>query len=253
MATMKNLQDVLEQRSEFTEELNEKIHMLFGVCIETLDSLERQLKDFLQKSHTINGMSFPVSGSESPYRQYRFILPTTEIYLMPHIQYCVEGILNESTDKSVRYDTALTINKALEQLLAIEQGHEQYVQGYVVATEGVMNLIRVDYIVWCRRNSPGILEKEVKYAIGAVAVKSNIDVSKISFSDFCAVYQSILLDGLPKDLSVAEKAKLISEAIETARNIFIAMGGKMENVKTKDISISKENLVKFSEVISIKD
>lgn len=251
MATMKNLVDKLEQQSEVLEELNEKIQLLFGLCIEKMSEYEEKLKCFLKDANAINGLSFPISSIGSVEKNYRFILPTTESYLVPYIQYCIDDIFKKNIDDEVRYDLALTINKLLEQLLSIAPGTEQHVQGYTVATEGIMNLVRIDYIIWCRKSSVGMLGKEVKCAIGAVAIKSNIDVSQTNFNDFCSVYQRVIMDGLPEGISMVEKTKLLVETIQCARQIFIAMGGKETNRILKNSLVEKSDLVKFSEVSNV--
>lgn len=253
MATMKNLLDVLEQQSGTSEELYEKVQLLFRLCTERMDGFETKLKDFLKDSKSLTGFSFPVAGSADSQKQCRFVLPETDTYLMPHIQYCINDVFKGEISEAVRYDMALTVDHVLEQLMSIGKGNEQSAQGFSVAVEGAMNLVRVDYIIWCRRSAVGTMEKTVEYAVAYVAIKSNIDVSRINFNDFCCVYQKVLLNGLPEDLSVSEKSKLILEAVESAKAIFTAMGGKFSDAILLRGAVKAPEMVRFSDVTAVDD
>ncbi len=235
----------VDQSEENFEEIQESLNLLVQLAASKANAFEQQLKDdlfrgkVLGKEEGTDTLFFPISTIKDFRKQYRCITENTvNTKILDSIANSITDMIDDPSGKGIVNGVAKIINTALEPILGVAKGQEQYCSATTTFIEGTglgVNIVRFDCIIWARSIQSESIRKKVQTALSCVAYKSVVDVEKLKFDDFRSVYAPILEASDEKEpLAAINKAKEIYHALD---------GGKALPVKNsamipiKDLSI----------------
>jgi|APMI01.1.fsa_nt_gi hypothetical protein len=157
-----------------------------------------------------------------------------------------------SGDGNILNGIAGIIDTALTAIIGAGEGQESEVRSYSVVTE-YPAIVRYDFAFWGRNISAQSIKEHMENVFTCVAYKSSVDVSKLAFNDFLALYGPVLKTAFGDD---QEKIK---QMIKEAREVYALFGGKALAVDAEerrpisaDMSVIQHPHIKIPLVITSK-
>lgn len=226
MGVLKETIQSFDQTESNLAEVEEALNLLVDICKAKADLFEKDLEADLYRGKVLgrkdgtDSLSFPISSVIDKRQQYRCITENTvNTNILNSISEAITDMIDDHSGKGIVKGVAKIINTALEPILGVSTGQEQYCSATTTFIEGTglgFNIVRFDCIIWARSVKAESIRKKVKTALACVAFKSVVDVERIRFDDFRSVYAPILeASGETDPLT----------AIKQARDIYEVLGG----------------------------
>ncbi len=214
----------IDQSEKNFEEIQESLNLLVQLAESKANAYEQQIKDdlfrgkILGKKEGTDTLFFPISTIKDYRKQYRCITENTvNTKILDTIATSITDMIDDPSGKGIVTGVAQIINTALEPILGVAKGQEQYCSATTTFIEGTglgVNIVRFDCIIWARSIQSESIRKKVQTALSCVAFKSVVDVEKLKFDDFRSVYAPILEASDEKDpLAAIQKARDIYDAL----------------------------------------
>ena len=205
----------------------------------------------LGKGTSTESLYFPISSVKDSRDDYRCITKDTPTDLINKISDSISGMIDDHSGTGIVKGIAEMINTAIQPLLGMSGAAEQYcsVTSTFIDGNGLgVSIMRFDCIIWGRSVMSESIKQQIEKTMACVAYKSVVDVRKITFDDFRAVYSPVLeLSGI----------KNVQEAIKNAREIYDLLDGGKDLKNSQENSIRKpltvEDLISCSNVIKVTD
>lgn len=243
--------DELDQSDENYATIKESLNLLVSLASAKAVEFENDIEDALKlgKVESNTNLYIPITHVIENVAQYRCITSNTMSTLLEDVTATITSLFADGTAENIIKGIAQIVTKSLETIIGISEGAEQSTKIYAIGIDGNpsgLSIVRTDYVIWCRRLSSKSLKEKMDSALSCVSYKSVVDVSKMDFHDFRSVYAKVLQSG--GGMSVDDVIK----AIEEAKKIFKALGGKVDDTplwKT-DMLMEKNpiSLTAFSEI-----
>jgi hypothetical protein len=254
MGVIRDIVDQVDKSEEEKEKLGETLDLLVSLSEAKAEHCVNTIEEDLRMGRVAGNttLRFPISLVADKRVQYRCTTTDTPGDLIDTISDSIVGMFDDHTPKGIINGIAKTANEFLQVLLGAGEGTEQYAQVYTTGIEGsgvAMNLIRIDFMFWCRKITASSLKEKMDSALACVAYKSIIDVSKLRFDDFRNIYSKVVDKGLPEDLSDKERKDKIIQAIKDAKEIFELLGGTTDGNSNKLLS-ANSNAVSISDIVN---
>lgn len=254
-AAVKEFDTSKSQVQEIKETLNIMVELTESKAKEFKTEIENNLNRgrILGKVESTESLYFPISSVKDSRVEYRCTTKDTPTDLIDKISDSICGMIDDHSGTGIVKGIAGIINSAIQPLLGMSEGTEQYcsVTSTFIDGSGLgVSISRFDCIIWGRAISAESIKKQIEKTMACVAYKSVVDVRKISFDDFRAVYSPILEKSEIKD---------IQAAIKNAREIYDLLdGGKeLKGLQKKESKIMKpltvEDLISCSKVVKVTD
>lgn len=251
MGFVSDVIDGLDKSAENYEEMKESLDLLVSLAGSKAIGFETEIEDMLKlgRVESDTNLYIPITHVVEKVVQYRCVTSKTTGKLIEDVTETITSLFEDSTAPNIINGISRMLTKSLETLLGISEGAEQFTKVYAIGVDGNpsgLSIVRTDYVVWCRRLSSKSLREKMDSALSCVAYKSVIDVSKMKFDDFRSVYTKVLQSS--GDMSVDD----IIKAIDDAKKIFKALGGKVESTPVWAANTLKAErpaeLIMFSEI-----
>lgn len=226
MGVLNDAVKTVDKSDEKFEEIQESLNLLVQVAESKASLYEQQIKDdlfrgkILGKQEGTDSLFFPISSVKDFRKEYRCITENTvNTNILDTIATSITDMIDDPSGKGIVKGVAKIINSALEPILGVAKGQEQYCAATTTFIEGTgtgVNIVRFDCIIWARAIQAESIRSKVQTALACVAFKSVVDVEKLRFDDFRSVYAPILE-------ATGEKDPLV--AIKLARDVYNALNG----------------------------
>lgn len=219
----------LDKSQENYEEMRENLDLLVSLAEAKSYKFEKDLESDLKigKVESDSSLFIPVTHISKKMTQYRCMTSMKPNMLIDKVTTSVTDIFNKGTAESVISGAAAAVSSVIEGFSGVAAGSEQRVSVCTLALDGnpaALSVVRTDFVIWCRKLSSVALKSKMDSALCCVAYKSTVDVPKMDFDDFRSVYAQVL------NFSGEMNTEQILKAIEDAKKIFKALGGKVEHV-----------------------
>lgn len=219
--TVKQLDNSAQQKTEISESLDLLVALTEAKAKEYQRLIEESLNRgrILGKGDSTDSLYYPISSVKDKRVEYRCITENTPTDLVSQIAGSIKGMIDDHTGKGIVDGVAGIINSAMQPLLGLSEGAEQYCSTTSTFIEGngvAINIVRFDCIIWGRSIRAESIKKSIDKTLACVAYKSVVDVSRISFDEFRAVYAPIL--------EVTKSQDILGE-LRKAREYYEILGG----------------------------
>lgn len=234
MAKLRQIINDVDPSTEKEEIVKEALSILISLAEEKVKGFIEEIKtDLLDGKLQDNSLKVPVTRVIGQYEEYRAYVSENgdENYLLNNI---IEGINNIfSSSHEIATGISKILNSAFTAIMGAAEGEEQTKKVYFVISE-YPAIVRYDFALWNRTISSKGIQSHMKNAIAVASVKSAVDISKLQFNDFLAIYGPVLRMAFGDDKSaiknmIAESKEIYSLLLTPANGMLHSNQQNSEN------------------------
>lgn len=259
MGVLTEVIKTLDNSPGMTQEIKESLNLMLELTEAKAKEFKGEIENnlnrgrILGKGDSIESLYFPITSVKDSRVEYRCLVQDKQTDLIEKIGESISGMIDDNSGTGIVKGITGIINSAMQPILGLAEGAEQYCAATSTFVDGsglAMSIVRFDCIIWGRSISAESIKKKIEKTLACVAYKSVVNVKKITFDDFRAVYSPIV---------EASGATSIQEAIKTAKEIYDMLGGGTElpvrkqagNIERKPLTVA--DLISCSNVVMATD
>lgn len=176
---------------ELTEETKEALNLLYELSEAKAQAFETQIAASLRTAGTVENPTIPITEILGSHQEIRVITSeTTDQSITDNVSGALKSMISGGSDNIINGITGL-IDTGLHIVLGASKGEECFEKSYYIATDG-LSIVRLDLMYWCRHISAANIIKHAEKSLVCTAVKSSVDLSRLSFNGFLSAYQKQL-------------------------------------------------------------
>ena len=150
----------------------------------------KAIEQSLMSGKVNDDLKIPITKVIGQYKETRVVTKEGPNDIIDKISESIKSFFNPSAE-SILIGIAGILGTALNALMGTGEGMEAKKSQYMVVVE-YPAIIRFDFAMWVRNTRASGLMSHCKNAISVVAYKSAVDISKLDFATFLAIYAPVL-------------------------------------------------------------
>jgi hypothetical protein len=211
MAAFKSIIDQFDGSTELAEAQREALETLAQLAETKRDLFAKEINLLILDAGTGTNKTVPISRIDRTDGMARAFSATSVNDISETLKKALSGFLEGGTDNILAGIFDL-LSKTLEIFLGSTSGSDDFRKQYFVfATD--FAIYRVDVFAWSRTVTAKSLKQKISQATAYSYCLSNVDTSKISFSDFAAIF-ALQLDEV-KNITAEERKEARARMRET--------------------------------------
>lgn len=212
---MGKLSDVISEADKsqsIAEEVRENLHVLMSLTESKLQQFQDEIVMDLKTGKTSDDLTIPITKCVGTYAEARAITTEKTSDVLKKVGETIGNMVSDHSAKGIISGMAEIATQALDAILGAGYGMERNTRLYMV-TPDYPAIVRYDFACWARTIEAKAIRDQCQSALACVIYKSAVDVSKLSFNDFLAVYSPVLNAAFGDDPSKLKE--MVKEARET--------------------------------------
>lgn len=190
MSVIKDVLKNVDQTEDVSAEVKDTLHLLYDLSKEKAENFENKIDANLRTAGTPENRTVAVSSTLASHQEIRVITKkTANEDITDKVKTALKDIFKGK--KKIVDGLAGLISTSLKVVLGEGEGTEQEEHAYYIATEGLA-IVRLDLMYWCRDITAKSITAYAEKNFVCVAVKSSVNVSKLSLNTFLSVYNDLL-------------------------------------------------------------
>lgn len=190
MSFLKNAIKAVDPTPDKKNELTLAVNLLFELAEQKNALQEEALKQLIRTAGTPENPSIPITNTLAWHSETRAYVSSNAGNLVDTVTGAVKKFIGGGADNIVDGVGEL-ITGGLEAILGAGTGTQAEMHSYYIIVEG-LSIVRFDIMAWQRRIEAKGITHEIENAMTLTAVKSSVDVDKISFNTFLQAYKKQL-------------------------------------------------------------
>lgn len=210
MSVIRDIIKDIDQTDETQKEIKETLSILVELAQEKAKTASQKIELELQAGKVSDNLTVPITKIIKSRSEYRAKTATsTDI-----VDKIAESLADMfSGDEKILNGIAQMVNIALTAIMGAGEGEESETSFYNVVAE-YPAIVRYDFYFWGRNTIAKSVRTKMETAFACVGYKSAVDVSKLDFNTFLALYGPVLTQAFGND-----ETKL-REMIQQSKGIF---------------------------------
>lgn len=192
-------------------EVKESLKILMELAESKSRVFEESIKNDLLLGKTSDNLTVPITKIIQSKTEFRAITQNTGSDLVSNIATSLGTIF--SGDGNILKGIAGLVSTGLESITGTGAGEESEIRMYSVVAE-YPAIVRFDFAFWHRKIEAAAISKHLEQVFACVAYKSAVNLSKLDFNDFLALYGPVLT------AAVGQNRKLLMQMIEQSKKIY---------------------------------
>lgn len=236
---MSKVKDYLEKSGdEIKDEVKEVLSLLYQMSDAKAKVFEEEIKNELRTAGENEDKTVPITDIIAYYEEIR-VVNSKSVTIINEVKESIKNILSSTSKDSNNLVDGIggIVDGTINTLLGASYGCENTARQYYIATDGLA-LVRLDVKFWCRAVTVKAIKTYAEKSLVCAIAKSTIDVNKINFNSFLAIYQEQL--GRLK----FNREQLVEE-LNKAREIY----KKMRDDSSSDVAVEMNGKVDSSYII----
>lgn len=243
------INDVIKEVDKTEDEkqkIGESLDFLMSLCKLKGESFKTKIEEDLKIGQIEGNTSLflPITHILKSSADYRCIAKDGINDVPTKAAESITSMFKDTTPASIINGLGGLVTDAIKIITGSGEGTENEYTLYSCCIDGSGKLpafVRIDMMIWCRNISSESLKSKFESALSIVFYKSALDITKVSFSEFCSLYLDVLDKGF-KDISDDEKEAKILDAIKTAKNIY----NELRDLDDDSENFTKEDLMNIT-------
>jgi len=231
MAVLKNAIKSFDPAPEKKNEVETILNLLFDLANSKTENFKKEIAQSLRTAGTDENPTVPITQKLGEYADTRAYTIEDNTKIISEATTAIKGFVSGGADNIINGIGNL-LGTGINALLGSGTGVQAEREDYFVAVEG-LSIIRIDVKSWMRKVEVQGLTKKIESIFAFVAVKSSVNVDKITFNTFLQAYKYQLERGnLPQDELIKEitHAKEVFNLLKTSD--VVSINPKLESVVT---------------------
>lgn len=212
MSTIRNAIQKADNTPDVTAETKENLKIIMDLAESKAKIFEDQIVIDLKTGKTTDDLTVPITKVVQKSLDFRAVTSKSSS-VIGELEKAITGMIDDHSTGGIVKGIASICNTALTTIMGVGAGEEQTVHLYSVVAD-YPAIVRFDFAFWGRKIAAKALSTYCETALACVAYKSAVDVSKLAFNDFLALYGPVLNAGLGGD-----KSK-VKEMLNQAKEIY---------------------------------
>jgi hypothetical protein len=223
MSILKDAIKSVDPTPDKTKELTLSVNLLFELADQKKSLQEEWLKNYIRTAGTKDNPSIPITNTLAWHSETRAYVKKDSTDMVKNVSKALKQFISNDMINGV----AGLLSSGINSILGSGMGVQSEMHSYYIIVDG-LSIIRLDVTAWQRHIEATGITKHIENAMTFTAVKSSVDVNKISFNTFLYAYQ-YQLENLKIETSELKKYLL------EAKDVF-------ELLKEKNATSEVENL-----------
>lgn len=211
MSVIRDIINQVDNTDQKAAEIRENLKILMSLAESRAQIFEDEIQLDLKTGKTSDDLTVPITKVVTKQVQYRATSSEKTSDVLGELSSAIQSMISDSSASGIVNGVAKIANSALSTIMGVGQGEEQVVKLYSVVTD-YPAIVRFDFAFWARKIEAESMKKYCETALACVAYKSAVDVTKLAFNDFLALYGPILNEGFGSD--PAKMMEMIKQAKE---------------------------------------
>ncbi|HEY0988161.1 MAG TPA: hypothetical protein VGD80_13950 [Kofleriaceae bacterium] len=219
MSILKNAIQALDPTPDKTKELSLALNLLFELAEQKKNLQEEWLKQQIRTAGTPENPSIPITNTLAWLSETRAYVKSDAGTLVNTVTGAIKKFIDGGTE-NVMNGVGELITGGLNAILGSGTGAQSEMHSYFIVVEA-MSIIRFDITAWQRRIDVAGITAKIENAMTLTAVKSSVDVDKISFNTFLQAYKSQLAKmkfGDTELIDFIKKSKEVFELLQSTKS-----------------------------------
>lgn len=212
MGKLREIVDKADNTPGITEDVRESLHLLMSLAENKMNLLQDEIVMKLKDDKSPDALRVPITKIISTYVEARAITKEQTSEILLKVSKTIENMITDHSATGIVNGMAKLATDALDTVLGVGQGMERIVTTTMV-TPDYPAIVRYDFGCWNRTIEAENIRKHCEHGLACVIYKSAVDVSKLSFNDFLAVYSPVLNAAFGSDPSKLKA--MVKEAKKT--------------------------------------
>lgn len=213
MSALRKVIDSLDNTDAKAAEIRDNLKTLMELAESKAKIFEDEIQLDLKTGKTTDDLTVPITKVVKKNIQYRATSSDKQSDVLGEVSTAIEDMISDSSASGIVKGVAKIANSALSTIMGVGEGEEQVVKLYSVVTD-YPAIVRFDFAFWSRKIVAKSMKQYCETVLACVAYKSAVDVKKLEFNDFLALYGPVLNAGFGSDQS------RMMEMIKQAKEVY---------------------------------
>lgn len=215
MSVLRDIINTVDTTQGVTAEVKENLHILMDLADSKVklfsDNIVLSLKN--GKIAGLDDLDVPVTKVTHKYMESRAYTSESTTDLMEKVTEVIGSMITEPNANNIVNGIGKMAKNMLDAVMGTGEGTEREATLYAVAVDYPV-IVRLDFSIWGRKIQAESIKKYCEMAFACVAYKSAVDLSKLKFNDFLALYGPVLKEMCNSDM------RKMKEFIDEAEEIY---------------------------------
>lgn len=189
MGKIRDIINTVDSAGKASEEVKESLKILMELAESKATVFEQAIKNDLLTDKVVNNLSVPVTKVIASRKEFRAKTPQTTSDVVDNISNSLNSIFGGNIN--ILTGISSLLGNVLETLLGTAEGEESELRLFYVVAE-YPAIVRFDFAFWSRSIKAKAIREMMENVFACVAFKSAVDIKKLEFSDFLAMYGTVL-------------------------------------------------------------
>lgn len=212
MSALRNVIKSVDNTDAKAAEIRENLKILMELAESKAQIFEDEIKLDLKTGKTTDDLTVPITKVVKTSIQYRATSSEKTSDILGEVSSSINDMISDHSASGIVAGISKIASTALNTIMGVGEGEEQVVKLYSVVAD-YPAIVRFDFAFWSRKIAAESMKKYCETALACVAYKSAVDITKLAFNDFLALYGPILNEGFGSDPSKMKEMILQSKEI----------------------------------------
>lgn len=212
MSTLRKVIASVDNSDAKAAEIRENLKILMELAESKAQIFEDEIKLDLKTGKTTDDLTVPITKVVKTSIQYRATSSGKASDVLGEVSSSINDMISDHSAGGIVTGISKIATTALNTIMGIGEGEEQVVKLYSVVAD-YPAIVRFDFAFWSRKIAAESMKKYCETALACVAYKSAVDITKLAFNDFLALYGPILNEGFGSDPSKMKEMIIQSKEI----------------------------------------
>jgi hypothetical protein len=213
--------------NETEKKIKEQLETLAQLAEEQYKIGTKEIEEGLREGKATGNLTVPIRRPIALINEIHVVTNEGPTDIVNKIYESLKIFLNPSSEK-ILTGIANILGTSLNVLMGMGEGMEANKRQYMVAVEN-QTIIRLDFAMWVRNTRESALKPYCKNLITVTAYKSTVDIKKLDFETFSAIYTPVLKIAFGSNQSEVER--MIAEA----KNVYNIQNGMSHDMYTENM------------------
>lgn len=237
MSGLRNTIKKADPAPEKKEEIMLNLNLLFELATSKCEHFKTEISDSIRTAGTIENPTIPITHIIEDTSDIRAFCKDDSTKIVTEATSAIQGFVQRGTDKVIS-GVGQLVSAGVNMLLGSGEGVQNQHSDYFIMVDGLA-LVRLDIISWIRKVAVTGITQKIESVMAFTAVKSSVDVDKISFNTFMQAYKYQLQRDAKHALSEQDLVAEIKRAKEVYNLLKTDSDGRQIQFDTLRLPSSK--------------
>ena len=162
------------------------LNLLAELCEQKVQGFEASVEEDFRAARNGENRTIPVTEILAKHREYRAYVDQDASKMAAEVTAAVKKFVSPGADDKLMGAIARLVTDGLQAMIAAPSVEQEMGIYFIVVQD--FSIARYDFRVWARQIKAAGITSQIQTALALVALKSSVDIMKISFNTFLLAY-----------------------------------------------------------------